>query len=36
MAKFHWIWVFLLGYIVAYYWRGLGNMTVGKLFASGG
>ena len=30
-SMLHWVWVFLLGYLVAYYWRGLGNATVGKL-----
>ena len=28
----HWIWVIIVGYLLGYYFRGLGNMTVGKLY----
>ena len=30
--SFHALWIFLLGFLVAYYWRSLGDMTVGKIF----
>ena len=32
--SWHWIWVLVLGYILGYYFRGVGNMTVGKLVPS--
>jgi hypothetical protein len=31
---YHCIWVLVLGYIIGYYFRGLGNATVGKLYPS--
>jgi len=31
MSRWHWIWIILLGYLIGYYWRGLGNMTVARL-----
>ena len=36
MNKWHCIGALLIGYLIAYYWRGLGNATVGKLMASSG
>lgn len=33
-SKWHWVWIFLLGYLVAYYWPWLGDLTVGKLIPS--
>ena len=33
---YHFIWVVILGYLIGYYWRGLGNATVGKLYAPTG
>lgn len=32
--KWHWILILLIGYLIGYYWRTLGNVTVGKLMAS--
>lgn len=29
------IWALVIGYLIGYYFRGLGNMTVGKLVGSG-
>jgi hypothetical protein len=26
------LFAFFVGFLVAYYWRGLGDMTVGKLY----
>jgi hypothetical protein len=35
MSKLHyWIIPILVGYLIGYYWRGLGNMTIGKLVGS--
>lgn len=34
--SWHWLWVLLLGYVIGYYFRMPGNMTVGKLVASSG
>lgn len=28
---YHCIWILILGYLIGYYWRGLGNMTVAKI-----
>jgi hypothetical protein len=36
MSRWHWIWIIVLGYLIGYYWRGLGNMTVGKLVKPSG
>jgi hypothetical protein len=33
---YHCIWILLLGYLIGYYWRGLGNATVARLMPSGG
>lgn len=30
----HWFFALVLGYIIGYYFRSVGNMTVGKLKAS--
>lgn len=30
----HVLWILLAGYILGYYFRGLGNMSVGKLYPS--
>jgi hypothetical protein len=32
MMKWHGIWIFALGFLIAYYFRGLGDMTIGKLY----
>jgi hypothetical protein len=32
----HCVLVLLLGYLIGYYWRGLGNATVAKLMPSSG
>lgn len=32
MSKWHFVWVLVLGYIIGYYFRGVGNATVGKLY----
>lgn len=35
MKFFHFcFWSILLGYLLGYYFRGIGNMSVGKLFPS--
>lgn len=33
MNKMYWhlIWIILVGYLIGYYWRGLGDATVAKL-----
>jgi len=33
--KWHAIWIFIIGFLVAYYFRGIGDMTVGKLYSRG-
>ena len=30
----HFVWIVALGYLIGYYFRGVGNMTVGKLYPS--
>lgn len=30
----YWITAVIIGYLIGYYWRGLGNATVGKLMPS--
>lgn len=32
----HLIWILAIGYLIGYYFRGIGNMTVGKLVSPGG
>ncbi len=32
---FHMVGLILVGYLIGYYWRGLGNMTIGKLTGAG-
>ena len=32
----HWIVALLLGYIAGYYFRNIGNMTIGRIAPSGG
>ncbi len=35
MKFFHFcFWSLLLGYLIGYYWRGLGDMTVAKILPS--
>ena len=33
---YHCIWILLLGYLIGYYFRSPGNLTVGKLYSGGG
>jgi hypothetical protein len=30
----HFLWILALGYLIGYYFRGLGNATVAKLYPS--
>jgi len=32
MISFHLLWIILIGYLLGYYFRGLGDVTVGKLY----
>jgi len=34
MLKWHFIWILILGYLLGYYFRSFGNMTVAKLYPS--
>lgn len=36
MSKYHTVWIFLLGFLVAYYFRSLGDMTVGRIYNNAG
>lgn len=36
MSKWHLFFILIIGYVVGYYFRGLGNMTVGKLYPAKG
>jgi hypothetical protein len=31
----HWVLAVIVGYIIGYYFRGVGNMTLGKLMPAG-
>lgn len=30
----HFLWIILIGYVIGYYFRSVGNMTIGKLYPS--
>jgi len=32
----HWVLALVIGYLIGYYFRGVGNMTVAKLYPSSG
>lgn len=36
MSKWHVVWILLLGYALGYWFRPLGNMTLGRIYAPKG
>lgn len=33
LFSFHLLWIILIGYLLGYYFRALGDVTVGKLYS---
>lgn len=32
MSRYHFVWILVIGYLLGYYFRSVGNMTVGRIY----